>query len=193
MTLSIEDFDKALKQIKRNELDEKMHFLKNHVSLFKNSRPNPTALRKLAGAFDYYNCTRDCLVIKEGDPASNVYVIIEGDFIVTKKVYSNDLQAEDINKIKEDPLKAREQQSKFNRKNNQRKIDNHIFNQITDGQLIGEDDVRLQYETYQTTVKCISQKAKLMVVSREDFIGKLHNMPASYALLSSEVEKKLTS
>lgn len=51
MTISIDDYDKALKQIKRNELEEKMTFMKNKVPLFMASRPNPTALRRLAGEF----------------------------------------------------------------------------------------------------------------------------------------------
>lgn len=62
--------------------------------------------------------TKDCLLIKEGELAKKVFIVIEGDFIITKKIYSKNVQTEDVNKIKEDPIKAQRVQSKFNRKNN---------------------------------------------------------------------------
>lgn len=107
LTISIDDYDKAQKQIKRNELDKKMDIMKKEVPLFKSAQPTPTILKKLAGVFTNHECTRNCLLIKEGEPASKVYLIVEGEFQISWKVYSKNVQAEDINKIKEDPEKAK--------------------------------------------------------------------------------------
>lgn len=101
------------------------------------------------------------------------------------------MQTEDVNKIKEDPIKAQRVQSKFNRKNNQRKVDKHILVHRTAGQLIGEDDVRLGIHTYSTTAKCISQTATLLKIGRDDFVQKLQNQTATWSLLSSQVSKTL--
>lgn len=165
--------------------------MKQQVPLFIQSRPNRTTLNRLASDFEYLNVTKDCLLIKEGEPAKKVFIVIEGDFIITKKIYSKNVQTEDVNKIKEDPIKAQRVQSKFNRKNNQRKIDKHVLGYVTPGYLIGEDDVRLGYDIYSTTVKCISQRAKLLQISKENFVSRLQNQSATWNLLSSQVSKKL--
>lgn len=187
MTISIEDYEKAKEKIKLNERDEKVLIMKHQVPLFREGKPNGTALKKLASAFEYHNCTKDCLLIKEGEPAKYVYIVIEGDFIITKKIYSKNVQTEDVNKIKEDPIKAHQRQSKFNRKNNQRKVDIHVLGYVTPGYLIGEDDVRLGYETYSTTVKCIKQTARLLQITRDDFVRLLQNQTAVWNLLSNMV------
>ena len=88
------------------ERDEKVSFLKQQVPLFVQSRPGRAALNRLATDFEYLNVTKDCVLTREGDPARKVFVVIEGDFVITKKIYSANVQTEDVNKIKEDPGKA---------------------------------------------------------------------------------------
>lgn len=169
MTIHFEDYEKAKDRIWNNVRDEKVNFMRLQVPLIRLSQPSRTTLNRLAAACEYRDVTKDCLLIKEGEPARKVYIVMEGDFIITKKMYSKNVQTEDVNKIKEDPIKAQRVQSKFNRKNNQRKIDKHILGYVTPGYLIGEDDVRLGYETHSTTVKCVSQRARLLQIPREDF------------------------
>jgi hypothetical protein len=60
---------------------------------------------------------------------------------------------------------------------------------VTPGYFIGEDDVRLEFDTYQSTVKCITQKAKLLQISRENFISSLHTT-ATWNLLKAHSLKK---
>lgn len=169
----MDDYEKAKEKIKLNERDEKVNFMKQQVPLFIQSRPNRTTLNKLASDFEYLNVTKDCVLIKEGELAKKVFIVIEGDFIITKNIYSKSVQTEDVHKIKEDPKKAQKLQSKFNSKNNRRKIEKHVLGYVTPGYLIGEDDVRLSYEKYSTTVKCISQKAKLLQITKENFVSRL--------------------
>ena len=76
------------------------------MPLFIQSRPNRTTLNKLATDFEVLDVTKDCMLIKEGEPAQRVFIVMEGDFMITKKLYSQNVEAEDINKIKEDPIKA---------------------------------------------------------------------------------------
>ena len=59
ITINKDDYAKAKEKIKLNERDEKVNFLKHHVPLFIQSRPNPTTLRKLASAFEKKNCVKD--------------------------------------------------------------------------------------------------------------------------------------
>ena len=118
LTIHIDDFEKAKEKIKLNERDEKVNFMKQQVPLFIQSRPNRTTLNRLASDFEYVTVTKDCLLIKEGDMAKKVFIVIEGDFVISKKIYSKNVQTEDVNKIKEDPIQAQRVQSKFNRKNN---------------------------------------------------------------------------
>lgn len=73
----------------------------------------------------------------------------------------------------EDPIKAKRVQSEYNNKNNQKKVEKHVLGYITVGNFIGEDDVRLGYDYHTTTVKCLSQRAKLLQISKENFIARL--------------------
>lgn len=106
MTIHMDDYEKAKEKIKLNERDEKVNFMKQQVPLFIQSRPNRTTLNRLASEFEYLNVTKDCILIKEGEQAKKVFIVIEGDFIITKNIYSKSVQTEDVHKIKEDPKKA---------------------------------------------------------------------------------------
>ena len=63
-------------------------------------------MNNLAFDFKMIEVTKDCVLTKEGEPADRVFIVMEGDFMITKKVYSKNVETEDINKIKEDPIKA---------------------------------------------------------------------------------------
>ena len=100
LVISVDDFKKAQEKIKMNERDKKVEFLKNKVPLFIESRPSNTVLRKLALAFETLKCTKDSILIREGDIANKVFIIQEGEFVVTKKIYSKNVETEDVEKIK---------------------------------------------------------------------------------------------
>lgn len=118
LTIHCDDFEKAREKIRLNERDEKVNFMKQQVPLFIQSRPPRTTLNRLASDFEYLKVTKDCVLTREGDLARKVFIVKEGEFMITKKIYSKNVQTEDVNKIKEDPIKAQRVQSKFNRKNN---------------------------------------------------------------------------
>jgi hypothetical protein len=63
-------------------------------------------MNNLAVDFEQIEVTKDCVLTKEGEPADRVFIVMDGDFMITKKVYSKNVETEDINKIKEDPIKA---------------------------------------------------------------------------------------
>ena len=86
--ISVDDFRRAQEKIKINERDKKVDFLKNRVPLFIESRPNMSTLRKLAYLFETHKCTKDSVIIREGEDSNKVFIIQEGEFIVSKKIFS---------------------------------------------------------------------------------------------------------
>lgn len=58
--------------------------MKENVPLFKESKPNRTTLNRLATVAEYHNCTKDSVLIKEGERADKVFIVQDGDFIITK-------------------------------------------------------------------------------------------------------------
>jgi len=111
LVISIDDFKRAQEKIKVNARDKKVDFLKNKVPLFIDSRPNMSTLRKLAYLFETHKCTKDSVIIREGDDSNKVFIIQEGEFIVSKKIISKNQETEDVNEIKKNPDKAKQKQS----------------------------------------------------------------------------------
>ena len=106
LTINRDDYEKAKEKIKMAKRDEKVNFMKQVVPLFIQSRPSRTILNRLATDFEVLDVTKDCVLIKESEPAHRLFIVMEGDFMITKKLYSKNVETEDINKIKEDPIKA---------------------------------------------------------------------------------------
>ena len=63
------------------------------------------------------NCTKDFIVLKEGDIADRVYIIKEGEFMVTKRLIHKFKEEDNIQDILEDPQRACKLQNKFFKKN----------------------------------------------------------------------------
>ena len=84
ISLSVGDFKKGLEEIERKKKMILVNFLKN-VPLF--SKLTSTYLKnKLADHFVHLRATKDAIIISEGRPADRVYIIKEGEFIVTKRL-----------------------------------------------------------------------------------------------------------
>jgi hypothetical protein len=75
-----------------------------------------STLRKLAFLFEINKCTKDSIIIREGDASNKVFIIQEGEFIVSKKIFSKNVETEDVDKIKKNPDKAKQYQTMQNRK-----------------------------------------------------------------------------
>jgi len=115
-----------------------VNFVKN-IPLF--SKLTRTFLSRLSYYFKPFNCTKDSFLYREGDVAEKVFIIKEGEFIVTKKLIVKNKQTENIQEILDNPQRACKLQNKFFSKNSVKQIDKHTLAYVGPGNLIGEDDV----------------------------------------------------
>ena len=84
LILNKADWKKAEKNIQKRKIEDKVNFIKRIPIFGKLSR---TYLQqRLMPNFFELNCTRDFIVFKEGDAADRVYIIKEGEFMVTKRL-----------------------------------------------------------------------------------------------------------
>lgn len=109
------------------------------------------------------SCTKDYIVFKEGDVADRVYIIKEGEFMVTKRLIHKFKEEDNIQDILEDPQRACKLQNKFFKKNAVKQIDNHFLSYLYRGKMLGEVDLMTSPAenprgVYTTTIKCMSQK-----------------------------------
>ena len=77
------DYNKAIIEIERKRIIAMVNFIKN-IPLF--SKLTRTYLGKLSNHFKFLNVTKDNVLFKEGDIADRVFIIKNGEFIVTKKL-----------------------------------------------------------------------------------------------------------
>jgi CRP-like cAMP-binding protein len=133
------------------------------------------------------NCTRDAIVFKEGDPASRVYIIKEGEFMITKKLIHKFKEEDNIEDILEDPQRACKLNNKFFKKNAYKQIENHFLSYLYHGKMLGEVDLMTSAAenpkcVYTTTVKCTSQKGSLIYINKDDFL-KLQSQSSVWTVL----------
>lgn len=72
-------------------------------------------------------CTKDSYLFKEGEPADRVFIVKEGEFIVTKRLISKNKQRENIQDILDNPQRACKLQNKFFNRNSVKQIDKHTL------------------------------------------------------------------
>jgi len=83
ISISKTQFLKALDEIERKKQAARVNFIKN-IPLF--SRLTRTYLGKLSKNFVVRTVYKDCVLYKEGDKADSVYIIKEGQFVITKRL-----------------------------------------------------------------------------------------------------------
>jgi len=184
ITISRNDFHKALRAIDEKHTKDRVDFIK-WIPLF--SRLTSTYLGKFSSHFKYLDVTRDHILFKEGDMADKVYLIKSGEFIITKKMIHKTKTKENIADILEDPQRACKLNNKFFSKNTVRHIDNHTIALIGPRNLIGVNDtIASELENpsgkYHSQAKCISKDAQLMVMDKEDFM-KLQQQSTTWGFL----------
>jgi CRP-like cAMP-binding protein len=118
---------------------------------------------------------KDCVLYKEGDRADFVYIIKEGEFVITKRFIQKTKQTENIQEILDNPQRACKSNNKLFNKNIIKKIDKHTIAFAANGNLLGEDDVcnidqDNEFAIYTSSAKCVSKEALLMVIQRDDFM-----------------------
>lgn len=75
-------YEKSLDEIERKRLNAQINYVKS-IPLF--SKMTRTSLGKLLSNFKNLDVNKDCYLYKEGDPADRVYIVRDGEFVVTKK------------------------------------------------------------------------------------------------------------
>ena len=81
--LSKADYTHSLHEIENKKKIAQVNFIKN-IPLF--SKLTRTFLSRLSYYFKPYHCTKDSFLYKEGESSEKVFIIKEGEFIVTKKL-----------------------------------------------------------------------------------------------------------
>ena len=205
ITMSKPDFQKALEEIDKKDTFNKVNFIKK-VPLF--AKLTRTYLGKLTRHFEFWDCSRDCVLFREGDIAEKVYIVKEGKFIVTKRIIHKSKQTENLQDILDDPQRACKLNNKFFSKNTVKKIDKHTIAEVGPYNLLGEEDVMERVnapgdkkphgkvgevtnpnQVYKSSVKCISEKATLMVIKKADFL-KLQQQSTTWSFLETMVDNK---
>ena len=100
MVLSKADYERTLMAIDSKRRAAKVNFVKK-IPIF--SKLTRTFLTKLSYSLKPLKVTKDCYLYREGDLADRVFIVKEGEFIVTKKLVSDSKQSENIQEILENP------------------------------------------------------------------------------------------
>lgn len=77
---------------------------------------------KFANYFKIYDCIKDTLLYREGDAADKVYVVMQGEFEILKKIQvkkKDNILETDIKQILKDPLGNRVTDNKYIANNSQ--------------------------------------------------------------------------
>jgi hypothetical protein len=100
MILTKSDYERTLQAIEYKRRALKVNFVKK-IPIF--SKLTRTFLTKLSYSLKPLHVTRDCYLYREGTPADKVFIVKEGEFIVTKKLFSSNKQSENIQDILDNP------------------------------------------------------------------------------------------
>lgn len=85
LVLSKKEFLKSLEDIKQKKKAALVNWIKN-IPLF--TKLTRTYLGKLSDNTKEIKITKDFLLFKEGDTADRVYIVRDGEYVVTKKILS---------------------------------------------------------------------------------------------------------
>lgn len=124
MILSKKEYNKSLDDIKYKRKQALVNYIKKLPLFNKLTR---TYIGKLTDNTKELKVTKDCVIYKEGDLADKVYIVKEGEFVVSKKIIVMNKQNEDIDEIKKNPKRASMVQNKFFNKNSVKLIDKHTL------------------------------------------------------------------
>ncbi|KAL4505478.1 hypothetical protein ABPG72_002540 [Tetrahymena utriculariae] len=135
----------------------------------------------------YYNvlvkkCKLGEYIYQQGQESENMFIVIEGDFFVTKSyLISNEIQ--DSNKTSKIYMKRCKNSKYFLSKEAEICI-------LSKGQIFGEDDLYLQ-QNRSYSIKCLTQDAILWVVSNKIFNAKILDKHYSINYLENNSKAKI--
>lgn len=98
---------------------------------------------------------RGSYLYKEDEPVTHVYLVVEGELKVTKKVYYDKPDfLENSVEIFKDPLKVTKLNSKFNVKNGNTTMLVHQLECVARNQFLGIEDIVNGNQSYSSSVYC---------------------------------------
>ena len=101
---------------------------------------------------------RGSYLFHEGEPANYIYIVINGEFKIMKKVHRQKFAFEEnTDAILKDPLKAKRQNSEFDIKNSKTSADTYILESAYRNQFLGIEDVVNCNAKYSVSVCCESK------------------------------------
>ena len=93
MVLSKTDYERTLLAIDNKRRAVKVNLVKK-IPIF--SKLTRTFLTKLSYSLKPLHVTKDCYLYREGEIADRVFIVKEGEFVVSKKLISSNKQSENI-------------------------------------------------------------------------------------------------
>ena len=193
-----EDYKKTLSRIENRNINKIVEFFQD-LPYFSNYGKN--SLQKIRFLFSRVKYKRKYIVFKEGDPSNHVYIVINGDFELVKKVkhieekeinYKNYIKSNIFN---EDQMYVKAPKSEVDNKiakftKNKTLSNNNEYNQnyrialLCKGQMFGDQDAFYE-KPYQSTVICRSNDGELYRITRENF-QKLKNIGDCWQKITSK-------
>jgi hypothetical protein len=113
---------------------------------------------------------RGSYLYKEDEPVTHVYLVVEGELKVTKKVYYDKPDfLENSEEIFKDPLKVTKLNSKFNVKNGNTTMLVHQLECVARNQFLGIEDIVNGNQSYSSSVYC-EKSAQVIAMTKADFL-----------------------
>ena len=139
LTVDRNSLHKVLERCKARIDAEKVNFLKS-LPAFK--LMPASKLKTVIESFKPVHRIRGAYLFKEDEPATHIYLIVEGELSITKRVHFDKPDfIERTDDIFKDPLKVAKLNSKFNVKNGSTTMQVHHLESVTRNQFLGVEDV----------------------------------------------------
>eukprot|EP00347_Sterkiella_histriomuscorum_P012371 403368842 len=173
LVLQKKDYEQILGRFEEANMNKFVEFLKqmphfNHW--FKN------ALSKLTYYFTRQKFIRNQTIYKEGDICRFIYIVLDGEFEITKKMRPHIQDDSNLTKyLGPQILSPNQRKSDRQIQFTLQKSDN-VYSQrisiVSRGNMIGEEDA-IKMRDYTTTLKCVSQNGILLALKTSDFYQRI--------------------
>lgn len=151
----------TIARVHEKQIIEKIEFIRN-MEAFKNW--TKIAVQKLSYFFKTQNYRKGNIVYKETDPATDIYIIKEGEFLFTQKFK---VEAGEKNEGEIFGQLTKKVPKKVFRK----KVLKIVVKQK--GEIFGYDEIMQELDTRQFTCTCLSNTGELLVISDKNLAKKI--------------------
>lgn len=181
-TMERSDYTKTLSRIENRNINKVIDFFKD-LPYFENY--GRAALNKIRFNFSRIKFKRKHIIYKEGDPSDFVYIVINGDFELEKKIkcvdnkemnykkyISSNILGEKVIGHKSSRSEVDPKVAKFTKNkaltNNAEYNESYRIALLSKGQMFGDQDAFYD-RPYQATVICRSNDGELYQITKENF------------------------